>query len=290
MYKEVALDPCCLGSYDYYSLLKQQFGFDKGRYVAADRRAWSHEAMAAVKQADIPDLRKHSIKNYLNKLSRSKGLDEFLLAPDRPKSNQPLWSDWLDSQIQVRPFDLTISEPAHNGRLDIDAINSGDPGWLVPVSLSVPRTAAAIVDAVRGLLRLSTDITLIDPYFCLAGNRTFFALVMALQSTSVRSICVVSTIDTNNPQGVYQREYLAINGRGIGLDWVVAPDKYFHDRYLLTDAGAVRAGQGFLSDVEKGTHADLLNLNLIGSDEAQRTADALQCLLDGGRAKKIRLA
>lgn len=290
MYKEVALNPSCLGSFEYYSLLKQQFGFDKGRYVAADRRAWAQEAMVAVKQAGLSVIREQSIKNYLNKLPRSRERDEFLLAPDRPISDHQPWSVWLNSQLLVRPFDVTISEPANNGRLDIDAINNGHHGWVVPASISVPRTATAIVDAVRGLMRLSTEITLIDPYFCLAGNRTFSEFVRALQGTSVRSICVVSTINTADPQRVYQREYLAINGRGVGLEWIVAPDQFFHDRYLLTDAGAVRAGHGFMSDVVKGVHADLLNLNLIGTDEAQRTAVALQSLLDGGRARKTRIA
>ncbi|MCZ4323885.1 hypothetical protein [Pseudomonas anguilliseptica] len=287
MYKEVALNPSCLGRFEYYSLLKQQFGFDKGRYVAADRRAWAQEAMAAVKQAGLSVIREQSIKNYLNKLPRSKERDEFLLAPDRPKSDYPLWSTWLDSQLLVRPFDATISEPADNGRLDIDAINNGHHGWVVPASISVPRTAAAIVDAVCGLLRLSTQITLIDPYFRLANNRTFSELFRVLQGTLVRSICVVSTIDTADPRRVYQREYLAINGSGVGLEWVVAPDQFFHDRYLLTDAGAVRAGHGFMSDVVKGAHADLLNLNLIGVEEAERTKQSLISLLEAGRATRI---
>lgn len=85
MYKEVAFDPSCLRSFEYYSLLKQQFGFDKGRYVAADRKAWAREAMCVVKQAGFTVVREQSIKNYLNKLARSRGWDEFLLAPDRKK-------------------------------------------------------------------------------------------------------------------------------------------------------------------------------------------------------------
>lgn len=287
MYKEVAFDPCCLRSFEYYSLLKQQFGFDRGRYVAADRRGWAQEAMAAVKQAGLPVIREQSIKNYLNKLPRSKERDEFLLAPDRPKNDHQLWAAWLDSQLQVRPFDMIISEPAHDGCLDMDSINNGHQKWGVPVSLSVPRTATAIVEAVRGLLRLSTDITLIDPYFYLAGNRAFSEFVRVVQDTSVRSICVVSTINAADPQCVYQREYFALNGRGVGLEWIVAPDQFFHDRYLLTDVGAVRAGHGFMSDVEKGIHADLLNLNLIGIEEAQRTQQSLKTLIDEGRATRI---
>ncbi|MDH1624174.1 hypothetical protein N5F07_23780 [Pseudomonas chengduensis] len=290
MYKEVALNPSCLSGFEYYSLLKQQFGFDKGRYVAADRRLWVREAMAAVKQAGLSEIREKSIKNYLNKLFQSKERDEFLLAPDRQMVKSPHWSSWLDSQLLIRPFDCTVSEPADNGAISIDDINSGQLGWSVPASLSVPRTAVAIVDAVRGLLRLSTQIILIDPYFRLAENQTLSEIFRELQGASVRSICVVSTINTANPQRVYQREYLATNGRGIGLEWVVAPNQFFHDRYLLTDAGAIRAGHGFMSDVVKGVHADLLNLNLIGVEEAERTKKSLKSLLDAGGATRVTIA
>ena len=287
MYKEVALNPSCLSGFEYYSFLKQQFGFDKGKYVAADRRAWAQEAMIAVKQAGLSAVREQSIKNYLNKLPRSRERDEFLLAPDRQKVQGENWSSWLDSQARIRPFDFTVSESAHNGAIDINAISNGHPGWSVPASLSVPRSAVAIVEAVGGLPRLSTEIILIDPYFRLAENQTLFELLRGLQGASVRSMCVVSTINSASPQQVYQREYLAINGRGIGLEWVVAPDQFFHDRYLLTDAGAVRAGHGFMSDVVKGVHADLLNLNLIGVEEAERTRQSLKSLLEAGRATKI---
>lgn len=290
MYKEVALNPSCLSGFEYYSLLKQQFGFDKGKYVAADRRAWAQEAMIAVKQAGLSAVREQSIKNYLNKLPRSRERDEFLLAPDRQKVQSQSWSSWLESQVQIRPFDFTVSEPANNGAIDIDDINSGQLGWSVPASLSVPRTAVAIVDAVRGLLRLSTRIILIDPYFRLAGNQTLAEIFRELQGTSVRSICVVSTINAADPQRVYQRDYLATNGRGVGLEWVVAPDQFFHDRYLLTDAGAVRAGHGFMGDVVKGIHADLLNLNLIGVDEAERTNQSLMSLLEAGNVTRISIA
>ncbi|WLG67517.1 hypothetical protein [Pseudomonas brassicacearum] len=287
MYKEVAFDPCCLRSFEYYSLLKQHFGFDKGRYIAAERRIWAQEAMIAVKQAGLPVIREQSIRNYLNKLPRSRERDEFFMAPDRPKGDHKLWSVWLDNQLQVRPFDVTISEPAQEGRLDIDSINNGHQEWNVPASLSVLREAKAIVGSVLGLLRLSSEVTLIDPYFYLTGNKTLSEIFVALQGTSVRTVRVVSSVNPLNPQQVYQREYHKLNSRGVSLEWVVAPEKYFHDRYLITDAGAIRVGHGFVEDLVKGIHADQLNINLIGIAEAQRTQESLKTLLDERRATRI---
>lgn len=287
MYKEVAFDPCCLRNFEYYSLLKQHFGFDKGRYVAAERRTWAQEAMIAVKQAGLPAIREQSIKNYLNKLPRSGERDEFLMAPDRPTGEHKLWSAWLDNQLKVRPFDVTISEPAQEGHLDIDSINNGHQEWNVPASLSVMREAKAIVGSVLGLLRLSLEVTLIDPYFYLTGNKTLSEIFVALQGTSVRAVRVVSSVNPLNPQQVYQREYHKLNNRGVSLEWVVAPEKYFHDRYLITDVGAIRVGHGFVEDLVKVIHADQLNINLIGIAEAQRTQESLKILLDERRATRI---
>jgi len=213
--------------------------------------------------------------------------DEFFTAPDRPKGDHKLWSAWLDNQLQVRPFDVTISEPAQDGRLDIDSINDGHQEWSVPASLSVPREAKAIVGSVLGLLRLSSEVTLIDPYFYLPGNKTLSEIFIALQGTSVRTVRVVSSVNPQNPQQVYQREYLKLNNRGVGLEWVVAPKIHFHDRYLITDVGAIRVGHGFVEDIVKGIHADYLNINIIGIVEAQRTLQSLQILLDEERATQI---
>ena len=71
---------------------------------------------------------------------------------------------------------------------------------------------------------------------------------------------------------------------------MLAPNQFFHDRYLITDAGAVRAGHGFMSDAVKGTHADQVNLNLIGIAEAERTQRSLQDLLASGRANIVSIA
>ncbi|SFG74484.1 hypothetical protein SAMN05444062_101213 [Pseudomonas syringae] len=290
MYKEVAFDPSCLGKFEYYSLLKQQFGFEKGRYVAADRRAWAKEAMAVVKRAGLTDIREKSIKSYLNKVARPRGIDEFLLAPDRPKTGLPRWSDWLDNQLTLRPFDLTISDSVHEGFLNIDLINDGHHDWDVPASISVLREAKEIVGAVVSLLRLSTEITLVDQYFYLAGNNTFRELLVSLLGTSVRSVRVVSAVIPHNPEQVYQREYHALNSQGIGLEWIVAPERYFHDRYLITDVGAIRCGHGFVEDLVKGIHADQLNINLIGIAETQRTLQSLKTLFDEGKVTRIALS
>ena len=73
MYKEVAFDPSCMSEIEYYYLVKQHFGFDRGRYISAKTRPWAREAMGHVQDSDLKPVRKKSVKNYLNKLGENEG-------------------------------------------------------------------------------------------------------------------------------------------------------------------------------------------------------------------------
>ena len=65
MYKEVAIDPRCMADMEYYNLVKQHFGYDKGRYISAEVKVWTKEAMEYVKKSDLSDVKLQSVKNYL---------------------------------------------------------------------------------------------------------------------------------------------------------------------------------------------------------------------------------
>jgi hypothetical protein len=151
MYKEVAFDPACMANMEYYGLVKQHFGFEKGRYIAADVKAWAREAMRHVKDSDLQPIKQQSIKNYLNKLGRSKYHEEFMLAEDRKGINIEEWNSWWLEQRKIREFAITISESANDGCVNVDQINSGCDEWKIPSSVSVNRTAHDIVNVLLPL-------------------------------------------------------------------------------------------------------------------------------------------
>lgn len=285
MYKEVAFDPSCMADIEYYNLVKQHFGFDKGRYIAAEIKSWAKEAMAVVKESDLKPIRKQSVKNYLNKLGHSKSSKEFLLTKDRRAVSAACWHDWADEQRRIRQFTCTISHSVGEDVINIDQINDGCAAWDVPASISVDRrNPKDIIASLSTLLVLSKEITIVDQYFRLPGNRVLAELFRVIGTTSVGSLSIVTSVDTFNLEGVYEREFRSRNRSDVRFKWIRAPGKYFHDRYFITDAGAIRSGQGFMVDVEKGAHSDLANINIIGRDEANRTLDELEKLLNDGRA------
>ena len=282
MYKEVSFDPSCMGSMEYYCLVRQHFGYDHGRYISADAKEWAKEAIKSVKQSGLQPVKQKSIKNYLNKLAMSKGRDAFHLTADRQGIVKNTWLTWHNTQIGLRPFSFAVSESSEIECIGIDDINDGCDDWYLSRSISIDRHAKNIVDAVMPLIKISKTITIIDPYFILADNRTLIELMSACQLYGVTDITVVTSMETLSASQLYNKYYQNINTKNISFRWIKAPDKFFHDRYFITDVGAIRSGQGFMEGDIKGSHADKANLNIIGKDEADRTLNGLSCLINKG--------
>ncbi|HCG8447089.1 TPA: hypothetical protein NJ582_000754 [Vibrio parahaemolyticus] len=287
MYKEVAFDPSCMGSMEYYGLVKQHFGYDHGRYISADIRSWAREAIQYVKTSGLQPVKQQSIKNYLNKLVRSKEPKEFHLAFDRKNVEQEKWIDWFKEQIDIRPFSVVISESEKFDSISVNDINDDAESWKVGRSVSVARDEKEIVSILKPLIEISNSIIIVDQFFRLTQNNTLAELIKSCMHGFVNDVCIVSSLEIKDPIHVYEAEYKSQNKRNMPFVWIKAPDKFFHDRYFITDVGAIRAGHGFMPEVQKGIHADKANLNIIGKDEADRTIDDLRRLLDSGQANEI---
>jgi hypothetical protein len=287
MYKEVSFDPSCMGSMEYYGLVRQHFGYDHGRYISAEVKAWAREAMQSVKRSDLPPVRQKSIKNYLNRLVTHRKHDEFHVTADRQGFEQDKWIAWHNAQIAVRPFSFAVSESKEIDCIGIDDINDGCDAWCLNRSISVDRNTKDIVEAFMPLIEISNTVTIIDPYFRLEGNNALVELMVRCGQSGVACVRVASSMTTPNAKQIYNREYKSLNAQGVSFCWIKVPDKIFHDRYFITDVGAIRSGQGFMEDTIKGIHADKANLNIIGRDEAERTLNDLNELLKSTKAVEI---
>jgi hypothetical protein len=164
MYKEIAFDPQCLDEYHYYGVLKGAFGEEKGRYVIAAFNEWLREAFTAVKNFNIQDIKKQSVKNYLNKLRRNKGANVMVLPFDRrevvdPK-NVETWYEWLAFQKNYMDFDATVSERDIDGSIKYEDIIEECEGWSVAPSVRVNRNPKDIVEAILPLVRFGNQVTL----------------------------------------------------------------------------------------------------------------------------------
>lgn len=287
MYKEVAFDPSSLVSMEYYNLVKQHFGFEHGRYISADIKSWAREAMEHVKISPLQEIKKKSIQNYLNKLGRTKKADEFCLAKDRKSIQSDRWSAWFRDQVAIRPFSFAISESKEIECVNVDAINGGNDQWIVDRSLSVNRSTIDLFKVLEPLIKMSDEITLIDQYFRLSDNKNLAELFRISSLAGIKKVSIVTSMETPNATDIYERECQALNAVGFDFNWIKAPDRYFHDRYFITDIGAIRSGHGFMTEAKKGAHADMTNLSIIGKVEADRTLKELAELLSSNKASVI---
>ena len=171
MYKEIAIDPKCMAKKEYFTLLKEHFGFDKGRYIVAEIKPWVKEAVKTIKGThSLRPKEKKAIKTFLNRATtRKKHKQEyFLLSDDRKSIKDSIsWEEWWKKQSEYRPFSVSFSESDIDGCINHEMFTYDDcDEWEIPPSISVKGDSAVdIVAALKPLLYLSKEITIIDSYF-----------------------------------------------------------------------------------------------------------------------------
>lgn len=274
MYEEITLDPHCMSEYHYYGLLKERFGFDRGRYIIAPVREWARAAFNAVKEStDLQDVKKQSIKNYLNKIYKEKDQSIIYLPQHRSHIDYIHWSDWVQKQQTYAPFHLIISE-TYAGALNYDKIINGDEKWNIPPTKLINTSAESIYAEISPLLKIGNEITIIDPYFVLSGNKVLHAIFNSLtENTGIVKIVLVTAIDAANVETIFQNEFKCKYKNIPTFEYILIPDNFVHDRYLIANKGALKSGHGFSERVEKGVQADKLSISLCGIEECFSTKE-----------------
>jgi hypothetical protein len=285
MYQEVAFDPECLSEYHYYGLLKSEFGFEKGRYIVAPIKQWARDAFQAAKNSDqLKPVKKKSITNYLNKLQKSKVEHSLILPKYRALVNGDNWKDWCQKQIDVAPFNSIISE-SFNNAISYDDLIDGDARWVISPTVRVRKNAAEIISVIKPLIVFGGILTIVDQYFRLADNEVLASILSEVNSNdSIKAIKLVTSIETNNPIQVYNDTYAARYPNVPKFELIVSPERFFHDRYIISTLGSIKAGHGFSEGIEQGTQADLLSVSLCGNEEAKDTLIWVSKMVEEGKA------
>lgn len=288
MYREVAIDPACMADYEYYILLKREFGFEKGRYASADVKRWAQIAHKFAKESDIQPIKRASVKSFLNRVRGGREGQKFILNPHRRKIQQTsTWNEWWLAQTELRPFAVSLSK-TEEGCISHEAILNDCEHWEIAPSMSVLRNAKDIVSAVEPLIQLSDDLLLVDQYFLFSGNDTLQELAKVLRKSSVKKLTIVSSEPVeNDPQDAFVEQYAGFNGKKLRLKWIYAPKFFFHDRYLISDIGAVSLGHGYSTSTPLNLHSDRVEMSLKSVSETERLKQNLEILVNDGRANVI---
>ncbi len=293
MYKEITIDPSCMTEFHYYGLVKNQFGFEKGRYLAVSIKDWVKEAFPLVKESNLEPIKKRSVQNFLYKLQKAKPFPEQVyLANDRKVlkyEKGESWQDWVQRQIELRQFTAVISENGIENCLNFDDVMDEHDNWIIHPSVSINKTAKEIIDAIEPMLPFCKYLTIIDNYFGIGKNGSQAVLhelfYRAKKYNCLKKVTLITNIKDKDPVKTFNDKIKSKHPSLPEFELIDdLPDGFFHDRYVLSERMAIKVGQGLSEELTKGTAADLLHFNLISSNEVKSNLDLLNTERENGNA------
>lgn len=171
------------------------------------------------------------------------------------------WLDDTTKEHQRVPFHAILARrnlAGHAGILTADDLDERTPLWTIPRGVTIPRTAAAIADAVGNMLRIATEIAFVDPYFAPHHERFRNVLEACLRACLRQRVGApprirILSADKNGAEETFFREEC-----GRYLPGVIPADltvtirrlrerqdgERLHNRYVLTELGGVSFGVG----------------------------------------------
>lgn len=257
MMYEYAVSPGLFDRDSNLALLYQAFGMEPGRLVSDfPRKKWEQAARAIIDRHAGDELRRRAWVECLVAL-RKRALYE------RPG---PQWNDtlsWIQNAIGEhtrmgrRSFHGILWEDAARPHADVIRLGPamvGHPRWPTPHSSFVERRAASMLAAVAPLLDLSRMVVLIDRHFY-PGEGKWVNFLMSVANylcsgNSFHPVTQLKYVTSNLDMNVEAMKKLcsdllpATLSRKMTLKFCIVPKELLHNRYVLTDRGAIQFGEG----------------------------------------------
>jgi hypothetical protein len=271
VFHEYALEPAVLSNWANVRYFLDAFAPWKGRFIAAFPKDWKKRVYDGLR---CPDIEKKTIEDRLAKLDKRFFADRKGVPFDPSKS----WADNALAENQREPFRAVIvaGSVARGGNvLNASTLDETDPLWRVEQGRFVARDPAALRDAICLLLRLSTRIALIDPYFRPQQRDKTSAFVALSNSVAPGSkLEIHARLGVgNDPTHDWFKEQCELHlprfldvGQATTIHtWGQRPGgQRLHNRYLLTNIGGVKFGDS----VEKGQQGENDHISIL--DESSR--------------------
>jgi len=308
MHFEYAVDPrAIVSSWEKCLYLSEKFGFDKGRVLALYPKRWLVLALDEV-DAGIPPMQKKKIHAKLRALKR-----DCSIASGRNYDPMRNWVKNAMEQQNIKPFHAIITTENPNNLdqvLLIDEIEETHPLMAATSNRAISRDINSLSDAFSVLLRTSSQIAFVDPYFSLYDNeytRILSHCLRFVQQLNPNKNCEIGVHYKygDGMPGIAELErdanqFARIIPTGASIDvYCWRPQEGgedFHDRFLLTNKGGISIGRGFKP---AGSHMTT-DMNLMDMKNAQFKLESFSSnssfhelverplrIFAGGRTKRI---
>lgn len=257
MFKEYALDPGVLSSWDRVRYFLDAMGPWKGRFLACYPKHWKRLLYESL---SCPPIEKKRIEQRLA------GLDSRVFSPRSGSeySGHESWRCNAEREHERKPFAGIISQYSDPLGVHIDAetVDETDFRWSVGSSVLVDRHHEDFGAALSLLMALSSSVVVVDPYFRPDQDDKWSAITAILSHTPPGTCLEVHSSDEHFGTSEFVRALRrrAKDGHSLGAKffrWTEPPFR-FHNRYVLTELAGVQFGDGIESG-ERG-HEDCLSI------------------------------
>lgn len=266
MIKEIALDPCLFAQWQHHLALRDDFGVEKGRVIAAFPKKWKRMVRDEVCRLEAAEkIGPVKAKSVIQWLEAPVGTrDARIIASSAGYDGSKGWH--LNAADAWQSFDAILSikeiETPNSILVDEDHEYRRDPKFIAETQRTVQRKRAPMVECIWPLLRDSKVMKLVEPYFNPHKARFRDVLEAMLdrlhtEGSSIREV----ELHVRHPEDKAANDLappsftshelksklspLLRTGWSIRVHlWTRGREK-MHPRYLLTDRGGIQIDHGW---------------------------------------------
>ncbi|MBV5329809.1 MAG: hypothetical protein JZU65_19635 [Chlorobium sp.] len=275
MLYEYAVEPDCMGDWQTFRYLIEQFGVSHGRLVSQFPKDWFKSVWKSCESFKPEQRWKAEIE-----LKRIK--QQASIKSGRNFDGTVSWLKNACTQHELKPFKAIIvkhaPEPSEHF-LVADDITHSNPRWAVKRDDSICRTLDALGGAVMPLLQMSDNIMFVDKMFYPSVDRWKNVLArfiqLAIQNRerlpTFEYHCGIEPDEFGKSEEQRKSDFQEVCDRSlsgiipVGANFTVSRwDKhhrgdFFHARYILTEKGGIRVDWG----LDSGKPGETTDISLL---------------------------
>ena len=286
MHREYAVDPEHLcQNWDRFWRVFEGFGFDKGRLISRYPKDWLKRVADSLNTPACAGLSEMQRKRVVDRLNREKKENGKVVSFGRSEHPASTWLEIAEQSHGQQPFHTIIAEQNPRATAGISLFDDLGDDWKPDLPWKSRREAKALSACARILLRTSSEIVFVDPYFCFEDRflRTMkeFLLEPAKRAADVKCIEIHLGFPAKDPSFRYslielerraQHLYLppALLNKVVFHVWKDTRDDKLHARYVLTEKGGLAYDAGLDEDKASEAVTDVHLLDSKAADDRRR--------------------
>ncbi|MCC5487647.1 hypothetical protein AB6E94_21955 [Vibrio lentus] len=280
MIREYAVDPdAYTRNLDALQRFFTDFRAEKGRVVTAIpnlQRNWVRAQQDSIRAMQLPPVQRRKCFDKISELASSS-----LMPGIQIPANLNLWIEQarhVKGELGTEAI-ITCNTDEANGEFDYAELMFNEPqNWNIGQTISVPRNAQSLADALSVSLSLAEVAMFIDPYFHPSDDRYRLPFIEFVNRLSAgrrpcRRALVYTAIHEGKTRADLQRgltEHVQpLLPAGFEVELSLWPPNLMHDRFVLTK----QVGYSFGHGLDEATYQGAIDVNVNRVAETARQSE-----------------